>query len=86
MVGGGPEASLKQKATNSASPISRPCRPGAQREVGSSYSLIDVLALSTPDDAITDLVRPLKPLEAMAQKPVRRIGTLADTRNWSSMV
>ncbi len=70
MVGGGPaEASLKQKADElGIADITTFAGRVPQREVGSYYSLIDVLAYPRQMMRITDLVTPLKPLEAMAQK------------------
>ena len=69
MVGGGPrEDALREQAKNS---------PAASRihfvgrvpheEVERYYSLIDILAYPRKSMRLTDLVTPLKPLEAMAQ-------------------
>ncbi len=69
LVGGGPmEAALRAQAA--ASPVAGAIRfvgrvPHA--EVERYYSLIDVLAYPRKAMRLTDLVTPLKPLEAMAQ-------------------
>ena len=69
LVGGGPmEAALRAQAA--ASPVSAAIRfigrvPHA--EVERYYGLIDVLAYPRKHMRLTDLVTPLKPLEAMAQ-------------------
>jgi len=70
LVGGGPmEAALKAQAA--ASPVADRIHfvgrvPHA--EVDRYYSLIDVLAYPRKHMRLTDLVTPLKPLEAMAQE------------------
>lgn len=70
LVGGGPmEASLRAQAA--ASPVAERIRfvgrvPHAQVE--RYYSLVDVLAYPRKRMRLTDLVTPLKPLEAMAQR------------------
>jgi len=70
LVGGGPmEAALRRQAA--ASPVA-----GAIRFVGRVphtqveryYSLVDILAYPRKKMRLTDLVTPLKPLEAMAQR------------------
>ena len=70
LVGGGPmESALREQAA--ASPVA-----GAIRFVGRVphdqvdryYSLVDVLAYPRKQMRLTDLVTPLKPLEAMAQR------------------
>jgi PEP-CTERM/exosortase A-associated glycosyltransferase len=70
LVGGGPmEAKLKAQAD--ASPArARICFVGRvpHEEVDRYYSLIDVLAYPRKKMRLTDLVTPLKPLEAMAQR------------------
>lgn len=69
LVGGGPmEAGLKAQAA--ASPVASDIRfvgrvPHSQVE--RYYSLIDILAYPRKKMRLTDLVTPLKPLEAMAQ-------------------
>jgi len=69
LVGGGPmEASLREQAA--ASPVAEHIRFVGRvphGEVDRYYSLIDVLAYPRKDMRLTDLVTPLKPLEAMAQ-------------------
>jgi len=70
LVGGGPmEASLRAQAD--ASPVRERIRfvgrvPHA--EVDRYYSVVDVLAYPRKHMRLTDLVTPLKPLEAMAQE------------------
>ncbi len=69
LVGGGPmEAALRAQAANSsaAAHIHFVGRVPHQ-EVERYYSLIDVLAYPRKKMRLTDLVTPLKPLEAMAQ-------------------
>ncbi len=70
LVGGGPmEAALKVQA--SASSASRAiCFAGRVPHTGVEryYSLIDILAYPRKSMRLTNLVTPLKPLEAMAQK------------------
>ena len=70
LVGGGPaEESLKQKAEAlGIADITLFTGRVPQREVAGYYSLIDVLAYPRQSMRITELVTPLKPLEAMAQK------------------
>jgi PEP-CTERM/exosortase A-associated glycosyltransferase len=70
MVGGGPaEGQLKQLATElGIDDITRFTGRVPQSEVSSYYSLVDVLAYPRQSLRITELVTPLKPLEAMAQK------------------
>jgi PEP-CTERM/exosortase A-associated glycosyltransferase len=69
LVGGGPmEATLRAQAAASAVPdrihfVGRV----PHHEVDRYYSLIDVLAYPRKKMRLTDLVTPLKPLEAMAQ-------------------
>ncbi len=72
LVGGGPmDAALRAQATASAA-------TGAivftgrvpHTEVERYYSLIDVLAYPRKRSRLTDLVTPLKPLEAMAQRRI----------------
>ena len=69
MVGGGPrEAALKAQAL--ASPVAHAIRfvgrvPHA--EVERYYALTDIMAYPRKKSRLTDLVTPLKPLEAMAQ-------------------
>lgn len=69
MVGGGPmEATLRAQAA--ASPAADRIRFVGRvphQEVERYYSLIDVLAYPRKKMRLTDLVTPLKPLEAMAQ-------------------
>jgi glycogen(starch) synthase len=72
LVGGGPmEAALRAQAA--ASPVSTAIRfigrvPHA--EVERYYGLVDVLAYPRKHMRLTDLVTPLKPLEAMAQERI----------------
>jgi PEP-CTERM/exosortase A-associated glycosyltransferase len=70
MVGGGPmEAALRAQA--SASPVAGAIRFVGRvphTEVERYYSLVDVLAYPRKKMRLTDLVTPLKPLEAMAQR------------------
>lgn len=70
LVGGGPmEAGLKAQAA--ASPVADRIHFVGRvphSEVDRYYSLIDVLAYPRKDMRLTDLVTPLKPLEAMAQE------------------
>jgi PEP-CTERM/exosortase A-associated glycosyltransferase len=70
MVGGGPaEPELRQLAkTLGIEDIVHFTGRVPQGEVSSYYSLIDVLAYPRQSMRITELVTPLKPLEAMAQK------------------
>jgi len=69
MVGGGPmEAALRQQAANS--PAARAIRFVGRvphHEVDRYYALCDVMAYPRKKSRLTDLVTPLKPLEAMAQ-------------------
>jgi glycosyltransferase involved in cell wall biosynthesis len=69
MVGGGPmDAALRAQAE--ASPVAPHIRfigRVPHTEVERYYSLIDVLAYPRKPMRLTDLVTPLKPLEAMAQ-------------------
>lgn len=70
LVGGGPmEAALKAQAT--ATGIAHRIRFTGRvphREVDRYYSLIDLLAYPRKAMRLTELVTPLKPLEAMAQR------------------
>lgn len=69
LVGGGPEeAELRRLAE--ASPAARAIRFAGRvphGEVGRYYSLCDVMVYPRKASRLTDLVTPLKPLEAMAQ-------------------
>lgn len=69
LVGGGPrEAALRAQAE--ASPVASAIRFVGRvphEEVERYYSLIDILAYPRKSMRLTDLVTPLKPLEAMAQ-------------------
>ena len=69
LVGGGPvEAALRQQAaTSSARNAIHFAGRVAHSEVERYYALIDVLAFPRKQSRLTDLVTPLKPLEAMAQ-------------------
>ena len=70
LVGGGPmEAKLKAQA-DASSARARICFIGRvpHDEVDLYYSLIDILAYPRKKMRLTDLVTPLKPLEAMAQR------------------
>jgi PEP-CTERM/exosortase A-associated glycosyltransferase len=69
LVGGGPmEAALKaQAAASSAAPQIHFVGRVPHQEVERYYSLIDILAYPRKKMRLTDLVTPLKPLEAMAQ-------------------
>ena len=70
MVGGGPmEAALRAQA-EASSAASRICFVGRvpHHEVERYYSLTDILAYPRKSMRLTDLVTPLKPLEAMAQR------------------
>ncbi|MEO7688186.1 MAG: TIGR04063 family PEP-CTERM/XrtA system glycosyltransferase [Sphingomonas sp.] len=70
LVGGGPmEAALRAQAA--ASPVAEHIRfigRVPHDEVDRYYSLIDILAYPRKRMRLTDLVTPLKPLEAMAQR------------------
>ncbi|WP_298090004.1 TIGR04063 family PEP-CTERM/XrtA system glycosyltransferase [uncultured Sphingomonas sp.] len=70
MVGGGPmEAALRAQAA--ASPVAGAIRFVGRvphDEVERYYSLVDILAYPRKRMRLTDLVTPLKPLEAMAQR------------------
>ena len=70
MVGGGPaEAQLKQLAVDlGIDDITLFAGRVPQARVSAYYSLIDALAYPRQSMRITELVTPLKPLEAMAQK------------------
>ncbi len=70
MVGGGPmEGALRaQAAASSASAAIRFVGRVAHTEVERYYSVIDVLVYPRKSMRLTDLVTPLKPLEAMAQR------------------
>ncbi|WP_305097794.1 TIGR04063 family PEP-CTERM/XrtA system glycosyltransferase [Croceibacterium aestuarii] len=69
LVGGGPmEAALK--ARSEASPVAHAIRFAGRvphTEVEGYYSLCDIMAYPRKRSRLTDLVTPLKPLEAMAQ-------------------
>ena len=69
MVGGGPmEAALRAQAE--ASPVADAIRFVGRvphQEVERYYGLVDILAYPRKRMRLTDLVTPLKPLEAMAQ-------------------
>ncbi len=69
LVGGGPmEAALK--ARSEASPVAHAIRFAGRvphTEVERYYSLCDIMAYPRKRSRLTDLVTPLKPLEAMAQ-------------------
>lgn len=69
MVGGGPmEAALKTQAESSpAAAAIRFVGRVPHSEVERYYALIDVMAYPRKKSRLTDLVTPLKPLEAMAQ-------------------
>ncbi|MGB7374288.1 TIGR04063 family PEP-CTERM/XrtA system glycosyltransferase [Pontixanthobacter sp.] len=72
LVGGGPrEAALREqaKASSSARSIHFSGRV-PHSEVERYYSLIDILAYPRKASRLTDLVTPLKPLEAMAQRRI----------------
>jgi PEP-CTERM/exosortase A-associated glycosyltransferase len=70
LVGGGPmESALREQAA--ASPVAGHIRFAGRvphNEVDRYYSLVDVLAYPRKRMRLTDLVTPLKPLEAMAQR------------------
>ncbi len=70
LVGGGPmEAALKEQAE--ASPAAAAIRFVGRvphSEVERYYALVDVMAYPRKQSRLTDLVTPLKPLEAMAQR------------------
>ncbi len=70
LVGGGPmEAALRAQAA--ASPVARHIHfigRVPHTEVDRYYSIVDVLAYPRKRMRLTDLVTPLKPLEAMAQR------------------
>jgi PEP-CTERM/exosortase A-associated glycosyltransferase len=70
LVGGGPaEPMLREKAAAlGLADVTTFAGRVPQREVSAYYSLIDVLAYPRQSMRITELVTPLKPLEAMAQK------------------
>jgi len=69
LVGGGPrEAALKaQTQASSATAAIRFVGRVPHQEVERYYALIDVMAYPRKKSRLTDLVTPLKPLEAMAQ-------------------
>ncbi len=69
LVGGGPcEKSLRKQAANStASDAIRFVGRVPHGEVERYYALVDVMAYPRKRSRLTDLVTPLKPLEAMAQ-------------------
>jgi glycogen(starch) synthase len=68
LVGGGPmEAALKAQASPSGDAIRFTGRV-PHSEVERYYSLVDVMAYPRKRSRLTDLVTPLKPLEAMAQR------------------
>ena len=68
LVGGGPqEASLKAWSPNAGSRPRRLRRRVPHAEVQRYYELIDVLVYPRHSMRLTELVTPLKPLEAMAQ-------------------
>jgi len=70
LVGGGPEEA-RLRAQAAASPAARHIRFVGRvphGEVDLYYSLIDILAYPRKRMRLTDLVTPLKPLEAMAQR------------------
>ena len=70
LVGGGPmEAALRAQAA--ASPVAGRIRfvgPVPHHEVELYYALVDILAYPRKAMRLTELVTPLKPLEAMAQR------------------
>lgn len=70
LVGGGPrdESLRKQAAASSAAGSIHFTGRVPHSQVERYYSLIDVLAYPRKASRLTDLVTPLKPLEAMAQK------------------
>ncbi|MDC0886854.1 glycosyltransferase, exosortase A system-associated [Altererythrobacter sp.] len=70
LVGGGPmEAALKDQASrSSAASAIRFTGRVPHTQVERYYSLIDILAYPRKRSRLTDLVTPLKPLEAMAQR------------------
>lgn len=72
LVGGGPmDASLREQAANSpASDAIIFTGRVPHSEVELYYSLVDVLAYPRKKSRLTDLVTPLKPLEAMAQERI----------------
>lgn len=72
LIGGGPrEGSLKaQAAASSANDAIIFTGRVPHQEVERYYSLIDVLAYPRKQSRLTDLVTPLKPLEAMAQRRI----------------
>ena len=72
LVGGGPrdDALRAQAAASPASASIRFTGRVPHSEVERYYSLIDVLAYPRKASRLTDLVTPLKPLEAMAQQRI----------------
>ncbi len=72
LVGGGPmeEALRAQAAASPAAGAIRFTGRVPHSEVERYYSLIDVLAYPRKKSRLTDLVTPLKPLEAMAQRRI----------------
>jgi glycosyltransferase involved in cell wall biosynthesis len=68
VVGGGTELEPLGVLAASLGLSSRACFTGevAHEQVAWYYGLIDVLAITRPANAVTELVPPLKPLEAMA--------------------
>ncbi|WP_370190002.1 TIGR04063 family PEP-CTERM/XrtA system glycosyltransferase [Qipengyuania sp.] len=72
LVGGGPmeEALRAQAAASPARDAIHFTGRVPHGEVGRYYSLVDVLAYPRKKSRLTDLVTPLKPLEAMAQERI----------------
>jgi PEP-CTERM/exosortase A-associated glycosyltransferase len=69
LVGGGPQKTELEKLSRAMNLQGRVTLAGPvpQEEVGRYYSIIDILALPRYSIRLTELVTPLKPLEAMAQ-------------------
>ena len=72
LVGGGPREGALQAQANSSPAADAIVFAGRvpHDEVDRYYSLIDVLAYPRKKSRLTDLVTPLKPLEAMAQRRI----------------
>ena len=85
LVGGGPmdEALRRQAAASIAAAAIRFTGRVPHGEVERYYSLVDVLAYPRKKSRLTDLVTPLKPLEAMAQ---RRIVAASDVGGHRALI
>ena len=66
IIGGGPEEPLLKKAADSSNGVVRMIGNIPHSQISDYYSVIDVLVYPRQKMRLTDLVTPLKPLEAMA--------------------